>query len=136
MNNQPRNGLIAKIKIAQKELKMDDDTYRIVLQRVVGKISCTQMTMLELERVCAEMQRLGFAPLRPAPEKIPLHFAEHSAQFKKIHVLLKKNGKTWAYANGIAKKMFGKSKVNQCNGNEIRSIIAALNYHIKKQEQT
>lgn len=32
-----RRALIAKIKIAQKELGLDDVTYRAVLERVTGK---------------------------------------------------------------------------------------------------
>lgn len=46
-----RRALIAKIKIAQKELGLDDDTYRAVLERVTGKRSCADMDVSELEYV-------------------------------------------------------------------------------------
>ncbi|ELK67425.1 TPA: phage protein GemA/Gp16 family protein, partial [Neisseria meningitidis] len=38
-----RRALIAKIKIAQKELGLDDGTYRAVLERVTDKRSCADM---------------------------------------------------------------------------------------------
>ena len=40
-----RRALIAKIKIAQKELGLDDATYRAVLERVTGKRSCTECSI-------------------------------------------------------------------------------------------
>ena len=46
-----RRALIAKIKIAQKELGLDDGTYRAVLERVTGMRSCTECSIPELERV-------------------------------------------------------------------------------------
>ena len=62
-----RRAMIAKIKIAQKQLGMDDDVYRELLHRMAGKRSCTELTATELARVLREMERLGFAPagLRP-----------------------------------------------------------------------
>ena len=50
-----RRALIAKIKIAQKELGLDDVTYRAVLERVTGKRSCTECSIPELERVVEDL---------------------------------------------------------------------------------
>lgn len=55
-----RNGLIAKIKIAQKELGMAEEAYRAMLLRITGKNSCVVMDIGELERVADEMRRFGF----------------------------------------------------------------------------
>ena len=55
-----RNGLIAKIKIAQKELGMAEEAYRAMLLRITGKNSCAVMDIDELERVADEMRRFGF----------------------------------------------------------------------------
>ena len=46
-----RRAMIAKIKIAQKQLGMDDDVYRELLHRMAGKRSCTELTATELARV-------------------------------------------------------------------------------------
>jgi len=53
-----RNGLIAKIKIAQKELAIAEEAYRAMLLRITGKNSCAVMDIGELERVADEMSRL------------------------------------------------------------------------------
>ena len=65
MDDTRRRAMVAKIKIAQKELDMDDDTYRAVLLRVTGKNSSTRLDAAELDAVLREMCRLGFVP-RPA----------------------------------------------------------------------
>ena len=77
-----RRAMIAKIKIAQKQLGMDDDVYRELLHRMAGKRSCTELTATELARVLREMERLGFAPSRPAPERMPLRQAAHADDAK------------------------------------------------------
>ena len=59
-----RRALIAKIKIAQKELGLDDGTYRAVLERVTGKRSCTECSIPELERVVEDCASMGFSRKR------------------------------------------------------------------------
>lgn len=56
---------ITKIKIAQKQLHMDDDTYRALLHRLTGKSSATDLSVTEQHKVLAEMERLGFKPSKP-----------------------------------------------------------------------
>ncbi len=61
---------LAAIHIAKKDLKLDDDTYRDVLERVTGKRSAKDLTVVESGRVLDEMKRLGFKaaskPSRPS----------------------------------------------------------------------
>lgn len=47
-----RRKLIAKIKIGQQQLGLDDATYRALLLRVSGKNSCTKLDMRGLEAGC------------------------------------------------------------------------------------
>lgn len=133
--NPTRRAMIAKIKIAQKELGMDDDTYRAVLMRATGKNSCTQMSDGQLEAMLREMQRLGFAPRPAAYVRPPLHFADHGPLVRKIGALLAQTGKTWAYANGIARKMFGVETVQRCDAEQMRKVLAALNYQARREAQ-
>ena len=44
-----RNGIIAKVHIAKKDLGLDDDIYRTVLERITGHSSCSDMSMAQLE---------------------------------------------------------------------------------------
>lgn len=56
------NKNVAKIKIAQKQLGMEDDAYRALLNRLTGKTSATALSVPEQLKVLAEMERLGFKP--------------------------------------------------------------------------
>lgn len=56
---------IAKIKIAQKQLGMEDDAYRALLTRLTGKDSATKLSAAEQFKVLAAMEQLGFKPSKP-----------------------------------------------------------------------
>ncbi|KQR75765.1 gp16 family protein [Rhizobium sp. Leaf341] len=54
---------LAAIKIAQKQLGLDDDIYRAKLQLITGKSSAKDMSEEERQAVIAEFRRLGFKPI-------------------------------------------------------------------------
>lgn len=60
--HQPRTAALAKIHIARKELAMEDEDYRALLQRVAGVASSRDLDAGGLDRVLAELRRLGFKP--------------------------------------------------------------------------
>ncbi|MBO9421732.1 regulatory protein GemA [Labrenzia sp. R4_2] len=51
---------LARIHIAKKSLRLDDDSYRSILERVTGKASSAAMTVRERNAVLDEFQRLGW----------------------------------------------------------------------------
>ncbi|MEA3533705.1 regulatory protein GemA [Rhizobium sp. CC-YZS058] len=53
---------IAAIKVAQKQLGLDDDVYRARLHSITGKTSAKDMTEDERQRVIEDFRRLGFRP--------------------------------------------------------------------------
>lgn len=55
-----RNGLIAKIHVAKKELGLDDDTYRDVLERVTGRRSAKDCSLVQLTAVIGDLSKRGF----------------------------------------------------------------------------
>jgi phage gp16-like protein len=55
-----RKKLIQKVKIAQKQLGMDDDVYRELLLTETGKSSSTALSSWQLENVLKRMRKLGF----------------------------------------------------------------------------
>lgn len=57
---------VQRIKIAQKQLGIEDDDYRAMLERLTGKRSAAKLTGPELDKVLAEMARLGFEA-KPRP---------------------------------------------------------------------
>lgn len=62
---------IAKIHILKKELQLDDDLYRMVLERTTGKNSAKDMNPKELNLVIDELNRLngknGISLFKPSP---------------------------------------------------------------------
>ena len=66
MAADPKNTRYAKLRIAQKQLGLDEDAYRDRLERETGKRSAKEMTVAELDKVLTGFKRDGF---RPAPPK-------------------------------------------------------------------
>lgn len=58
------NKTLAKIHIAKKELGLDDDAYRDVLERITGKRSSKGMTSAQHKAVLDEFKRLGWMQKR------------------------------------------------------------------------
>jgi len=54
--------LLAKIHIAKKELGLDDETYRAVLRRLIGRDSAKGLSVGKLITLINEFQRLGWKP--------------------------------------------------------------------------
>jgi phage gp16-like protein len=50
----------AKVHVAKKRFRLDDETYRAMLKRVTGKSSSADLDAAELGRVLDEFKRLGF----------------------------------------------------------------------------
>ena len=88
-----RQRLIRLIHVAKRDLSMDDDTYRAILQRIGKKASSADLTIPELEKVLEHLKRSGFkvrsksksAP-RPAQAK-PSRPLAQDLESKKIRAL-------------------------------------------------
>lgn len=52
--------LLAKVHIAKKELALQEESYRAILERVTGRTSSKDCTERQLEAVLAEFKRLGW----------------------------------------------------------------------------
>lgn len=125
-----RNRQLAQIHLAKKQLALDESTYRALLQRVTGKASAAAMTHSERDAVIADMVRLGFRqapaatrtlrfPGRPKTTgEVPL--------LRKIEALLADAKRPWAYAHGMAKKMFGIARVEWLPHDQLHRLVAAL----------
>lgn len=55
-----RNSLIKLIHVAKRELTLEDDVYRMLLEAETNKTSCSKMSIKELEKVLAAMESKGF----------------------------------------------------------------------------
>jgi phage gp16-like protein len=57
-----RRAAVVKVQIARRELGLDDDTYRMVLERVTGKTSSTACSDAELGQVLDAFKAQGWKP--------------------------------------------------------------------------
>ncbi|WP_319543181.1 regulatory protein GemA [uncultured Pseudodesulfovibrio sp.] len=74
-----RNGLIAKVKIGQKQLGMDDDQYRIMLEDRFEVNSCSRLNIPQLEKLVKHLEKLGAEyphSRKRYPKKDPKKFYE------------------------------------------------------------
>jgi phage gp16-like protein len=81
MTDLHRNQEIAKIKIGQKELGLDDATYRAMLLTRTGKKSAADLSSLQRRAVLEHMKSLG--AFKGAPKRA------RSATARMIHALWK-----------------------------------------------
>lgn len=58
----PRRAAIVKVQIARKELALDEETYRALLERVTGRRSAADCTVAQLGRVLDELKAKGWKP--------------------------------------------------------------------------
>ncbi|XLM22170.1 regulatory protein GemA, partial [Chromobacterium piscinae] len=57
---QDRQRLIRLIHVAKRELALDDDSYRAILQRIGRQASAADLSVPELNQVLEYLKRNGF----------------------------------------------------------------------------
>ena len=126
-----RGKLITLIHVAKNELALDDSTYRAVIKNSTGKESSKDCTTPQLRKVLDALKTKGFAvtPKETKPDVVDVN----QPMIDKIGALLADGGYPWAYAKGMAKKMYNKEDLRFCNGDELRGIVAALAYNKKRK---
>jgi len=137
MTTGQRNGALAKIHLAKKQLGMDDDTYRAMLQAVAGVASSKDLTERGINSVLAHLQKVGAvfttAPKRAGKPPNNLNSqADKAKQLEKIGALLADMQLPWDYALGIARQMYQKQALEFCSSRELIGITTAL---VKKQQK-
>jgi len=128
MAKDTRRTDLAKIHIAKKQLGMDEDTYREMLRSVAGVDSAGKLTAAGRRKVLDHLAAAGFAgkkkdyPGRPKMRGL----GDAAGLMRRIEACLAEAGRPWAYVHGMAKHMFGVDRVQWCDADELRKIVAAL----------
>lgn len=130
MKKASRNQRLAAIHMGKKQLGLDDDIYRDMLEQVTGKRSAKDMTMDDLLKVIQHLDQLGFSK-RNFGNKPKVKLSKE-ALIGKIEAHLTEHKLHWNYAKGIAKQMFQKEALEFCTENELWRIVAALEYKAQK----
>lgn len=124
-----RKGLIASVKIAQKDLGMEDEDYRALLRAVTGKDSAAKCSVRELKAMLAELRLKGWRPRpRIAAELLPLH--------RKIKALLASLGRPRTYAETIIKRQTNNSAtLGTADRAQLMACVAALTCQQRREAQ-
>ena len=129
-----RLAMMAKIHIAKKQLGLDDDTYRDVLERVTGRRSCKKMLIGELEAVIKDMESRGFtAKATPKHGKKPNVVAKREPMMGKIEAMLADMGLHWNYAHGMADSMFKIKRLEWLSDAQLYKLTQALSVYQRRQ---
>ncbi len=121
---------LAKIHVQVKELGMDDDTYRDMLESVTGKRSAKELDDAGLDAVLNRLASLTSGRPHTYPGR-PKNFDSPQAphEMRKAEALLAEAHRPWSYAMGIGRRMFGHEcprALEWFRPEHWRAVIAAL----------
>lgn len=133
MKNDPRKAALAQIHIAKKQLGLDDDTYRQMLQSLTGKQSCSGMVISELKAVLRHLKKCGFKNKQPRFGQRPNPGVTRQPLMNKVEALLADNGLHWNYAHSMAQRMFKVEKIDWLDPHQLRKLVAALEINVRRQ---
>ncbi len=123
-----RRAMLAKIHIAKKELGLDDEIYRNMLENSTGKRSAGCMSDSELIDVLNCFKKSGW--LQKIGNKNSFRKISTKAYVRKIYVLwgLLKSGKVVKarFPDGFVRRMIGVENTEWVNPQEGNIIIEAL----------
>lgn len=130
MKTESRRTLLAKVHIAAKDLGLDDDTYRDMLEGLTGQRSAGKLSDKQLVLVIADLRKnKGWdgEDTRPARKKPKPRATPGTAPLlDKIGAQLADSGRPWAYAEGMAKHMYKVERLEWAKPEQLRGIVAAL----------
>ncbi|WP_447926929.1 gp16 family protein [Vreelandella sp. EE27] len=128
-------GKLAQIHIAKSQLGLGDDEYRAILARTAGVSSAKELTNRTVGAVMHEFRRLGFEPkpTKKAGRKAPRPPRTRQNVMSKIEAMLTHAERPWAYADGIAKRMFGVERVDWLDDDQLHRLMTGLIIDAKRQ---
>ncbi|WP_423197429.1 GemA protein [Cupriavidus sp. H19C3] len=122
----PATSTLAKIHIAKKQLAMDDDTYRQMLESVAGVRSAKDLTPIGAAKVLRHLEKSGFKNARQHGRRPAAAGADRQKLLGKIEALLAEAKRPWSYADAMAARMFQIDKLDWCDADQLWRITAAL----------
>jgi phage gp16-like protein len=138
---------LAQIHIAKKQLGLDDDTYRAMLDAIGRVRSAGDLNAEGRRQVLAHLKARGFSP-RPGAAKstgkvsadtswdwVNRAAPDRQAMLRKIAVILKDAGREKAYADAVAKKMFAIERVEFCAPAQLHKIVSALVFDQRRRAE-
>ena len=138
-----RNGLLAKVHIAKKQLGLTEEEYRGMLDARFGVDSAGKLKVRDLEVLLRHMAGLGWREGRfragkadrhgtPKGLRTPGPRGSRASLLSKIEALLAEKGSVegrrvpWSYAAAILKRQSGVERLEWATPDDLRGVIAAL----------
>ena len=132
-----RRRQLAAIHTAKRDLDIDDDQYRDLLQQWTGKRSAGDMNGRERSQALEQLRRLGAdRRSRTQVNQYPGTPSNISSEpmLQKIEAQLADMQLPWAYADAIAKQQTGIARVAWMRKeSQLKSVIAALDVEQEKR---
>jgi len=134
-----RKAQLATAHVVVARLGLDTDTYRALLERLTGKRSMAKMDFRERVCVLDELRRLsgntgrrlrGTVPPPGAPTGVR---EELAAMIAKLEAMAAELGYSWAYIDGMAKRMFHVDRAQWCTAQQLHKLVAALSFHQRRK---
>lgn len=125
--------MIGAIKAGQAFLGWDDATYRATLNRLTGKTSATRCSLEELQTVKEYMHTSGFPRQSRKHGRRPSVPKTREGMLSKVEAQLADAGRPWSYAEGMAKRMFKRERVDWLTTEELTKLMQALAYDAKRR---
>jgi len=136
-----RNGMLAKIHIAKKDLGLSDEDYRAMLDNLYGVDSSARLNGRQLHDLLGHLTNRGFTGRKAGDKAAPADKdLDRTPLIGKIGALLATLGQLegrhmpWDYAAGILKRQCGVWRLQWATALQLRGVVAALSRRIRKLE--
>ena len=119
---------LAAIHVAKKQLALEDDSYRDLLQRVAGVRSARDLDEAGARRVMTEFERLGFTnqtKRRAGHDSRPLA-RKARALWISLHNLDEIDNADDRALAAFARRLTGKETLRFCDAKELNQVVEAL----------
>jgi len=87
-----RNRTIQLIHVARRELNLDEDTYRSLIEQTTGKESLKELTIPQLTAVLDRMKASGFKVRTKRPQDVALASDDQSKKIRALWLHLHTHG--------------------------------------------
>lgn len=138
MAKNARTRDLAAIHVAKRDLALDDDIYRDMLESWTGKRSSADLNARERGMVLSNLGKLGVQ--RQPRQQVGSHPGkpnnlDSTPMLQKIEAQLADMQLPWSYADAIAKRQFSIERVGWLKRREhFEAVIAAL--HVEQEKRS
>ena len=135
---------LAAIHVGKKALGLDDDTYRTMLFTVARVRSAADLDHAGRRAVLEHMRERGFERVQKSGHPVQKTVTDHGkkpqvpadrqALVDKLEALLAAAGRPWNYVRSMAKRMFHVDQLEWASADQLRRLVAALEYDRRRRE--